>query len=424
MDAYYHNQATMPHFLGQYRQRGSGFGALAIGIGRVALSLARKFIVPPAKRIGKELLVQSAPELIDIATRKERPRKALKNTVKNTIKKQVGAGRSKSRMSRKRRKTTTSTTTRKRKTLIPKKRTPLRSRSNFDVISNLLPTEATHSSLDLFEKPPLLVTFENVFTQKIGPSYSPDGPMFEFEVLGDRNIFIDLQQTRLEIVARIVQNNGNVLRTHATEAGQQDAPYLVNNPLSSLFSECTMSLNGEKISTTNANFAHKSFIETDFSHGIDAKKTWLACQGYYYKDNPSGVDGANGRAEDVAERKRIVAASSEFRLFGKIACDFLSCDKHLISGVTIRLSLRRSPNDFVIMSEHANKHYQVQITEVNLYVRKMTVTDFVLSSIEKTMLKTPAIYNYIEVLPRTFWPQLVCKVGDKKTFLPKSQFVE
>ena len=59
--AYYHNQATMPHFSGHYRQRGSGFGALVMGIGRVALLLARKFIVPAAKRIGKELLVQAAP---------------------------------------------------------------------------------------------------------------------------------------------------------------------------------------------------------------------------------------------------------------------------------------------------------------------------------------------------------------------------
>ena len=181
--------------------------------------------------------------------------------------------------------------------------------------------------------------------------------------------FIDLQPTRLEIVARIVQNNGNVLQTHATEAAQRDTPYLVNNPFLSLFSECTMSLNGEKISTTNANFAHKSFIETEFSNGNDAKKTWLAFQGYYYEDNPSGIDGANGRAEDVAERKRIVAASSKFCLFGKIACDFLSCDKHIISGVTTRLSLRRSANDFVIMSEHRDKHYRVEITEANLYVR-------------------------------------------------------
>ena len=55
-----------------------------------------------------------------------------------------------------------------------------------------------------------------------------------------------------------------------------------------------------------------------------------------------------------------------------------------------------------MMYEQPNKHYQVQITEANLYVRKMTVTDFVLSSIEKTLLKTPAIYNYIRVFPRTF----------------------
>ena len=122
----------MPHFSGHYRQRGSGLGALAMDIGRVAFPLSRKFIAPAAKRIGKDLLVQAAPELTDIATRKKTPKQALKNTVKNTIKKQVGAERSKSHMSRKR-KTATTTTTRKRKTkaLIPKKRTPLRSRSNF-----------------------------------------------------------------------------------------------------------------------------------------------------------------------------------------------------------------------------------------------------------------------------------------------------
>ena len=57
--------------------------------------------------------------------------------------------------------------------------------------------------------------------------------MLELEVLGDRNTFIDLQRTRLEIVARVVQNNGNVLRTHATEEAQRDNPYLVNYLLSS-----------------------------------------------------------------------------------------------------------------------------------------------------------------------------------------------
>ena len=69
MDAFYHNQATLPHFSGHYRQRGIGFGALAMGIGRFALPLAHNFTIPVAKRIEKELLVQAAPELIIIATK-------------------------------------------------------------------------------------------------------------------------------------------------------------------------------------------------------------------------------------------------------------------------------------------------------------------------------------------------------------------
>ena len=66
------------------------------------------------------------------------------------------------------------------------------------MITNLLPLEATHSSLDLFEKAPLLVTFDYSFEQKIGPAYSPNGPNLEFEVVGDRNNFIDLQKIYLE----------------------------------------------------------------------------------------------------------------------------------------------------------------------------------------------------------------------------------
>ena len=100
MDAYYHNQATMPHFSGHYRQRGSGFGALPMGIGRVALPLARKFIIPAAKRIGKELLVQ------------------------------VGSGK-KSAHKIKKRKTSVKRLGKKTSGTISKKRTLPRSRSNF-----------------------------------------------------------------------------------------------------------------------------------------------------------------------------------------------------------------------------------------------------------------------------------------------------
>ena len=54
MDSYYTNQASaLPYFLGHYRQRGSGFGALESGIGRIALPITRKFILPAAKHVRK-----------------------------------------------------------------------------------------------------------------------------------------------------------------------------------------------------------------------------------------------------------------------------------------------------------------------------------------------------------------------------------
>ena len=91
MESYYTNQASaLPYFSGHYRQRGSGFGALASDIGRIALPLARKFIIPAAKRVGKDLLLQSLPELMDVVSKKKSPKQALKNTISNTVKKQTG----------------------------------------------------------------------------------------------------------------------------------------------------------------------------------------------------------------------------------------------------------------------------------------------------------------------------------------------
>ena len=158
------------------------------------------------------------------------------------------------------------------------------------MIANLLPTEATHSSLDLFEKPALLVTFDGSFCQKLGPVYSPNGPMLEFEVCVDRNNFIDLQKICLEIKCKIVQSSGADLKHNAeapTDKAKTDAPHFWNNVLHSLFSDCAVSANGLKISNDNGNYAHISFIETEFSHNKDAINTWLACQSYSFEENPA-----------------------------------------------------------------------------------------------------------------------------------------
>ena len=96
-----------------------------------------------------------------------------------------------------------------------------------------------------------------------------------------------------------------------------------------IFSECTLPLNDEKLSTINANFAHKNFIDTEFAYGNDAKKIWLAFQGYDYEENPSAIHGNGRKTEDFAERKAPVAASNELKQFVKLFAT--SCDKHILS---------------------------------------------------------------------------------------------
>lgn len=128
MEAYYASQASIPHFSGHYRQRGSGFGALAAGIGRFALPLAKKFILPAAKKIGRELIVQGAPELLDVITKKKTPKQAVKSTIKKTVKKQTG-GRATKQKSRKR-------LPRRRSVRVISRKTPMK-RSRADFFSKL-----------------------------------------------------------------------------------------------------------------------------------------------------------------------------------------------------------------------------------------------------------------------------------------------
>ena len=94
--------------------------------------------------------------------------------------------------------------------------------------------------------------------------------------------------------------------------------------------------------------------------------------------------------------------SARTTLYGKLAVDFFTCEKHLVSGVTLRISMRRSQNGFAVISGEAAKNYKVKIDEANLFIRKMTETDNVVGAIEKTLLKIPAIYRYNEVITKTF----------------------
>ena len=122
----------------------------------------------------------------------------------------------------------------------------------------------------------------------------------------------------------------------------------------------------------------KVFLKQNFHITKMQKYTWLACQGYSYEKNLGALSTV-----EVNRRKDLVRQSADCTFYGKVAVDIFTYDRHLLSGVTLRIAFRRSIDDFVIMSDDAAKHYKVKIVEANLYVRKMTLNDDVVSALKK-----------------------------------------
>lgn len=123
----------------------------------------------------------------------------------------------------------------------------------------------------------------------------------------------------------------------------------------------------------------------------------MKCQGYSHEKEPDDFTAPVFTSREVETRQSQIVS-----FIGKVAADLFSCDKHLISGVTLRISFLRNRPEFALIYDDVAKDYKIEIIQANLYVRKMTVTDHVYSAIETTLSKTPALYRYTEILPKTF----------------------
>ena len=90
MDAHYDSQiksVAHTNYSGLARQMGSGggLGVFAVRMGCKAIPLVRKYVLPVARQVGKNLLETAIPEIGDVLAGKKKPnRKLLANVAKKT----------------------------------------------------------------------------------------------------------------------------------------------------------------------------------------------------------------------------------------------------------------------------------------------------------------------------------------------------
>ena len=84
---------NLEYFKGTPQQRGRGLGAVAGKIARTAFPIFRKYVLPTAKKIGKDALEAALPELGEVIAGRSLIKKATKQTAKKTVIKQLGGGK-------------------------------------------------------------------------------------------------------------------------------------------------------------------------------------------------------------------------------------------------------------------------------------------------------------------------------------------
>ena len=67
-----------------------------------------------------------------------------------------------------------------------------KSNTSFKSLATDIANPVTHTAVDFFEKPSVLVNYESAYDQKVFTEYGPNGPTLDFVVSGDNRKCIDM----------------------------------------------------------------------------------------------------------------------------------------------------------------------------------------------------------------------------------------
>ena len=279
------------------------------------------------------------------------------------------------------------------------------------------------SEIDLFSVPPTQQSLERgrwIGYAPLSSVENTDSPI-NFLVTGTDE-YIDLSKTILTVTGKIVKDNESVL-----DGANQANVAPVNNFLHSLFKQVDVYLNGKQVTPAMGTYPYRAYIETLLNYDVSAKESQFS-SGLYYKDtatkmdevgslpsektvnNISAVDHTTGALtkttvkvtvpgtgnQGFAKRSQFIQNSKQFVLSGPIFADIFMTNRLLLNMMDLRVVLNRSSNTFCLMdlTDKANPVVKpkVQLSHVELKIRKVKLDQTVSEGIERTLKQTPALY--------------------------------
>lgn len=250
------------------------------------------------------------------------------------------------------------------------------------------------SQLDLFSTPFTQTSVIDGEWVEVGPIRdSTNGPL-EFEIEGNGDQYLDLQNTQIQVKAKVKLANGNALDDDTSKITIVPG----ENFMHSLFSTLSVSVNGHEIEY-DSNYAYRSYLENLVNYGSEAKSTHLNAA-YWFPDGVNGLDTnqlVEGDKEDLNARRAIISGSKTVDMVGQIHSDVFRQHKYLIPSCNLRIKLFRNDPQFSLLKTTTDdaEQYRVDIIKCELLLRKVRVAPGVVANHNAQLTKGKTIKHSI-----------------------------
>lgn len=219
----------------------------------------------------------------------------------------------------------------------------------------------------------------------------------EFRIAPVGDSFLDLSPTILEVHLKI---QFDVEKDEDKGISDKSEVVLINNTLMSMFSGIEISVNNTVVVPNNSVLAWTAYADVVTGYSLDVRRSWLAASGYE-DEEPSGYLTEKGKARFKPFYKNGVKS-----FIGPIQSSFFKMSKYIVPGVEIIVRLFRQKPEFLLLHKYAeevdkSKNFKVTIEKALLHIRCIRLHDNIKKSIDRMWDKTPAIYEYGDIVAKT-----------------------
>jgi hypothetical protein len=264
--------------------------------------------------------------------------------------------------------------------------------------TELLP-EFTSSEFDVFARKPVQNAILDTNVVVYNPISSVDQTDLEFLIPEDNDTYVD-PDIKLYIRGKFTKADGGDLDASDHTAG-------TNNFLHSLFSQCTISLNGTNITQSGDLYYYRSYLETLLTYGTDASLSHLT-NSYWYRDSGDMLPCDPTKAVEATTNTGFVdrwnrqKQSKVIEMYGRIHSDICNVPQFIIPGVRLQIKLTKAKQDIYLMNPTADSKTKFKFLSAKLFVRRIRANPRILLAHNATLNSNLAIYNMTRVELKTF----------------------